>query len=162
MNERATSDPGAPGDTDGTTPTHVAFVCVENAGRSRMAAALAERERARRGLESAVTILSGGTRPADAVHEVVVEAMAELDVDLTDTRPRAITRADLGDVDVIVTMGCSADGVCPATWEGDSRDWDLDDPKGRSLDEVRAIRDEIAERVEALFDEVEAEVTADG
>lgn len=145
-----------------TGPTSIAFVCVENAGRSQMAAALAARERARRGREDAIEIKSGGTQPADAVHEAVVEVMAEIDLDLTDARPREIPRAGLRDVDVVVTMGCSADGVCPATWTGDARDWDLADPKGRSLDEVRAIRDEIQMQVETLFDELETEVPAGG
>lgn len=155
------------GGADAPAPTRVAFVCVENAGRSQMAAALAERERIDRGLDDAIDIHSGGTRPADAVHDAVVEAMADFDldldldvgVDLSDARPREISQADLRDVDVIVTMGCSAEGICPAMWEGDARDWDLTDPKGRSLEEVRAIRDEIATRVESLFDEMEAEVT---
>jgi protein-tyrosine-phosphatase len=134
----------------------VAFVCVENAGRSQMAAALAGRERERRGLDGTVEVLSGGTDPAESVHEVVVRAMGELDVDLSGEEPREIPREELLSVDVVVTMGCSADDVCPATWRGDARDWGLDDPAGRSLDDVREIRDEIAERVGALFDEIEA------
>lgn len=149
-------------DTATTPPSRIAFVCVENAGRSQMAGALARRERARRGLEDAIEIHTGGTRPAETVHDVVVAAMAELDVDLTDARPRAIARADLRQVDVVVTMGCSADGLCPGSWEGEARDWNLADPKGRPLDEVRVIRDEILERVEALFEEVGAEGTAGG
>jgi protein-tyrosine-phosphatase len=120
-----------------------------------MAAALAERERERRGLTERTEILSGGTDPAGRVHEVVVRAMAELDIDLSGTRPRDISREELRSVDVVVTMGCSADDVCPATWRGDARDWGLDDPAGRSLEDVRRIRDEIKERVSALFDEIE-------
>jgi protein-tyrosine-phosphatase len=143
----------------GGSPPRVAFVCVENAGRSQMAAALAERERDRRGL--AVEVLSGGTDPAERVHDVVVRAMAELDIDLSGARPREIPREELLAVDVVVTMGCSADDVCPATWRGDARDWGLDDPADRPLEEVRGIRDEIAERVVDLFDGIEREVTPD-
>jgi protein-tyrosine-phosphatase len=124
-----------------------------------MAAALAERERDRRGL--AVEVLSGGTDPAERVHDVVVRAMAELDIDLSGARPREIPREELLAVDVVVTMGCSADDVCPATWRGDARDWGLDDPADRPLEEVRGIRDEIAERVVDLFDGIEREVTPD-
>ena len=141
-------------------PLRVAFVCVENAGRSQIAAALAERERDRRGLDGAVEVRSGGTAPAEHVHDVVVRAMAELDVDISGRRAREIPREELLDVDVVVTMGCSADDVCPATWRGDARDWGLDDPADRPLEEVRGIRDEIAERVADLFDEMERGVVS--
>lgn len=137
-------------------PVAVAFVCVENAGRSQMAAAFAARERARRGLEGAVDLRSGGTDPAAGVHGVAVEAMAEVGIDLSDARPREIARDELADADVVVTMGCSVDDVCPATWRGDARDWGLADPKGRSLAAVRPVRDEIETRVGALFDELQA------
>jgi protein-tyrosine-phosphatase len=137
-------------------PISVAFVCVQNAGRSQMATAFAERERERRDLEGRVDVRTGGTDPADHVHEGVVEAMREAGFDLSDRVPREIPREELLDVDVVVTMGCSAGDVCPATWRGDARDWGLDDPDGRPPEEVRRIRDEIAERVSALFDEFEA------
>jgi len=149
----------APDGDETTEPSlRVAFVCVKNAGRSQMAAALAERERERRGLDGAVEVLGGGTDPAVDVHDVVVRAMAELDVDLSGVRPREISPEELRAVDLVVTMGCSAEDVCPATWRGDARDWALDDPAGRSLDEVREIRDEIEARVNALFDEIEAQL----
>jgi arsenate reductase len=130
----------------------VAFVCVQNAGRSQMAYAFAERAARERGLD--VDLVTGGTDPADAVHDVVVEATAEVDVDLSGRRPREVGPDDLADADVVVTMGCSAEGVCPATWRGDARDWDLADPHGRDVDDVRAIRDEVARRVDALLDEL--------
>jgi len=142
-------------------PVCIAFVCVENAGRSQMAVALAERERARRGLDGRVELRSGGTDPAVHVHDVVVRSMAELGVDLSGRRPREVSREELLDVDVVVTMGCSADDVCPATWRGDARDWGLDDPGERPIAEVREIRDEIADRVSALFDELEAGMEVD-
>jgi len=140
---------------DAQEPLLVAFVCVQNAGRSQMAHALAERERTRRGVEARVEFLAGGTDPADEVHPVVVEAMDEVGVDLSRRTPREITPAEIETCDVVITMGCSAEDVCPATWHGDSRDWDLDDPHGKDLDAVRDIRDAIEARVRALFDELE-------
>ncbi|AZQ13583.1 low molecular weight phosphatase family protein [Halorubrum sp. PV6] len=138
---------------NGRPERRIALVCVQNAGRSQMAAAFAERERDRRDAGDQIEIVSGGTRPADHVHGVVVEAMREVDIDLGDREPREVTPEELQSVDLVITMGCSASDVCPATWNGENRDWDLDDPHGRPLAEVREIRDEIEERVGALFDE---------
>ncbi|WP_132059127.1 arsenate-mycothiol transferase ArsC [Halorussus amylolyticus] len=138
----------------------VAFVCVQNAGRSQMATALAERERGRRGTEW-VEIVTGGTDPADYVHEEVVEVMREEGFDLSDRTPKEVTFEDLQDCEYVVTMGCSAKDVCPATWSGENRDWGLDDPDGRDPDAVRAIRDEIEGRVADLFDELERERDAE-
>ncbi|PNW61077.1 UNVERIFIED_CONTAM: ArsC family transcriptional regulator [Euhalothece sp. KZN 001] len=136
----------------GEEPTRIAFVCVENAGRSQMAAAFAMD--ALDGTSDRIEVLSGGTAPAEAVHPEVISVMQERGIDLTRHEPRAISKAQTGSADIVVTMGCSAEGVCPATWRGDSRDWDLPDPKGRDVEEVRAIRD----RIEALVDELLAEV----
>jgi len=127
------------------------FVCVRNAGRSQMATAFAERERARRDLDGAVEIVTGGTDPAGEVHPEVVEAMADLGIDIADRVPREVDRAELDACDVVATMGCS-------TLELDAdvaaRDWDLPDPHGKSDADVREIRDEVQRRVAALFDEV--------
>ncbi|WP_251342673.1 low molecular weight phosphatase family protein [Haloplanus halophilus] len=142
-------------DTD-TDLTRIAFVCVRNAGRSQMSAAFAERERDRRGLD--VEVLSGGTRPADAVHGEVIDAMNEVGIDLSDRTPREITAGELRSCDYVATMGCSTLDLGDAPGV-DVRDWALDDPGGRDPERVRAIRDEIAERVRALFDEVEASAT---
>ncbi|MFW6318517.1 MAG: low molecular weight phosphatase family protein [Halorubrum sp.] len=126
------------------------FVCVQNAGRSQMSAAFAERERRERGLDDRVEIVTGGTHPADEVHPEVVEAMRELDIDLADRVPREVPTAELNACDVVATMGCStltlADGV-------EARDWALDDPHGQDAERVREIRDEIEGRVQTLFDE---------
>lgn len=130
----------------------VAFVCVQNAGRSQMAAAFARRETETRSSVD-VDVITGGTNPADAVHDVVVDVMQEVGVDLTDCVPQEITQTTLGTCDYVITMGCSADGVCPATWAGESFDWRLGDPHGVSMDEARDIRDEIQARVRRLFDE---------
>jgi len=139
-------------------PVRVAFVCVRNAGRSQMSTAFAERERERRGLGGAVEILTGGTHPADGVHEEVIEAMREAGFDLSDRTPRAISTAELESCDHVATMGCSTLDLDAGASGVDVRDWALDDPGGRDLEEVRAIRDEIAGRVSDLFDEIEAEV----
>lgn len=133
---------------------NVAFVCVQNAGRSQMATAFAEREREQRGVEDEIEILTGGTQPADHVHEEVVRVMQENDIDLAETTPREITPEELQEADYVITMGCSAHDVCPATWSGESRDWGLDDPDGQDVDRVREIRDEIEQRVSDLFDEL--------
>jgi arsenate reductase (thioredoxin) len=119
---------------------NVLFVCVQNAGRSQMAQALHE---ARGG-----TSRSAGSAPAERVHPEVVEAMRELDVDLSDRVPRGIDRSDVEWADVVVTMGCG--DACPYIPGKRYVDWDLPDPAGKSLDEVRAVRDEIARRVEGL------------
>ena len=139
----------------------VAFVCVQNAGRSQMATAFAEREARERSLDW-LEIVTGGTDPADHVHEEVVEVMAEEGIDLSEKTPREVTFEELQDCDYVVTMGCSAKDVCPATWSGENRDWGLDDPDGKDLDAVRAIRDEIESRVAALFDELEVERESEG
>jgi arsenate reductase len=119
---------------------NVLFVCVQNAGRSQMAQALFE---ARGGIGR-----SAGSAPAERVHPEVVEAMRELDVDLSSRVPRGIDRSDVEWADVVVTMGCG--DACPYIPGKRYVDWELPDPAGKPLDEVRAVRDEIARRVENL------------
>ena len=140
-------------------PVRVAFVCVQNAGRSQMATAFAERELRDRGLEGTVEILTGGTHPADRVHDVVVEAMREEGVDLSERTPREITTAELASCDYVATMGCSTLDLEADDSSVDVRDWALDDPDGESLEEVREVREEVRRRVRGLFDELEREVT---
>jgi len=135
----------------------VAFVCVQNAGRSQMSTAFAERERKQRGLD-AVEVLTGGTHPADHVHDVVVEVMGEEGFDLTGRTPREISTAELESCDYVATMGCSTLDLDADDADVDVRDWALDDPDGEDLDRVREIRDEVRDRVSALFDEIEREV----
>jgi protein-tyrosine-phosphatase len=136
---------------DDEVPPRVAFVCVRNAGRSQMAAAFAERERRRRDLD--VEIVTGGTDPAQAVHDGVVETMAEVGIDVSDRTPQGVTTDDLERCDVVATMGCSTLSLNAAV---DVRDWALDDPSGAPPERVREIRDAVEERVVALFDELEA------
>jgi arsenate reductase len=145
--------------TDSPTPTAVAFVCVQNAGRSQMAYAFAQREREARGLDDAIELVTGGTRPADHVHPEIVDAMTDVGIDVADRSPREVTFDEIQGSDYVVTMGCAADDVCPVGWAGENRDWNLDDPDGRPPDEVAAIRDEIESRVAALFDELDGDGT---
>jgi protein-tyrosine-phosphatase len=143
---------------DGTPSVRVAFVCVQNAGRSQMATAFAERERERRGLEDRVEIRTGGTHPADEVHEAVVAIMRELDVDLSGRTPREVSTAELESCDYVATMGCSTLELDADDATVDVRDWALDDPDARPAAEVRAIRDEVAVHVADLFDEIAGEM----
>jgi protein-tyrosine-phosphatase len=125
------------------------FVCLHNAGRSQMSAALFER--AAGGRHRA---LSAGTTPAERVHPEVVEVMRELGIDVADRVPRRLDRELAEQADVVVTMGCGDE--CPYIPGKRYIDWELADPKGRPLDEVRATRDDIAERVQALVTELDA------
>jgi len=138
------------------TEIDVAFVCVQNAGRSQMSTAFAEQERAERGLDDRVTIHTGGTDPADHVHEVVVEAMREEGIDLSGRTPRSVDTETLNACDYVATMGCSTLALGDVGADVDVRDWALADPGELDLDRVREIRDEIRRRVAALFDEVGA------
>jgi protein-tyrosine-phosphatase len=122
----------------------VLFVCLHNAGRSQMSQALFERAAA--GQHSA---LSAGTTPAEHVHPEVVEVMSELEIDLSDRHPQQLTTKLAEQADIVVTMGCG--DACPYIPGKRYIDWDLPDPKGLPVDEVRAIRDDIARRVTALL-----------
>ncbi len=120
--------------------THVLFVCVENAGRSQLAQALYER----RGGEAR----SAGTRPAAELHEAVVEALEEIGIDVSERVPRSLTREDVEWADLVVTMGCG--DACPVLPGKDYRDWNLPDPVGLCLEEVRELRSVIEDRVAQL------------
>ncbi|MDG5759059.1 low molecular weight phosphatase family protein [Natronococcus sp. A-GB1] len=135
-------------------PTRIAMVCVQNAGRSQMATAYAEREREQRGLEGEVEIVSGGTHPVESVHDVVREAMAKEGFDLSDRTPQEVSDAELKACDYVVTMGCSTLELDADT---DIRDWVLEDPHGKELERVHEIREDVRGHVAALFDELEAE-----
>ena len=126
------------------------FVCLHNAGRSQMSQALFERAAdGRHGARSA------GTTPGDRVHPDVVTVMEELGIDLSDRRPKLLTVEDAEWADVVVTMGCG--DKCPYIPGRRYIDWDLPDPDGQAVDAVRAIREEIAARVEALLAELDGD-----
>ncbi len=124
------------------------FVCRHNAGRSQMSAALFERASAGRH-----RALSAGTTPADRVHPEVVEVMRELGIDVADRVPQLLSRGLAEQADVVVTMGCGDE--CPYIPGKRYVDWELPDPKGRPVEEVRATRDDIARRVAALVSELD-------
>jgi len=126
----------------------VLFVCLHNAGRSQMSAALLERA-----ADGRHTALSAGTTPAASVHPEVVTVMDEVGVDLAERRPKLLTDELAQRANVVVTMGCG--DACPFIPGKRYIDWDLPDPKGRSLDDVRAIRDGIERRVTALVAELD-------
>ena len=140
--------------TDTADPIRLAFMCVQNAGRSQMATAFAERERERRGLDDTVEILTGGTHPADHVHEEVIEVMREEGFDLSEQTPCKITNEELQSCEYVATMGCSTLDVDQADATIDIRDWNLLNPHGEDIDTVRSIRDDIHQRVVDLFDEL--------
>nr|WP_089808368.1 hypothetical protein [Halogeometricum rufum] len=133
----------------------VDFLCVENAGRSQMAAAFAEREGSERGLEDVVEVHSAGTRPADEVHESVVEAMDEVGIDISDREPKWVVVEDLEHSHFVITMGCTINEFHPSTYGVEHREWGLRDPEGEDFETVREIRDELDRRVTELFDEIE-------
>jgi arsenate reductase len=124
------------------------FVCLHNAGRSQMSQALFERA-----AEGRHRALSAGTTPGERVHPEVVEVMRELGIELSGRVPRALTVELARQADVVVTMGCG--DACPYIPGKRDVDWDLPDPKGRPIDEVRATRDEIQRRVSTLVAELD-------
>jgi arsenate reductase len=126
--------------------TRVLFVCLHNAGRSQMSEALFQSVAPGHESESA------GTTPAERVHPEVVEAMGEIGIDLSDHRPQRLTREMAERADVVVTMGC--DDECPYIPGKRYIDWDMQDPAGLPLAEVRRIRDDIRSRVQALAAEL--------
>jgi protein-tyrosine-phosphatase len=128
---------------------NVLFVCLHNAGRSQMSQALFERA-----ADGRHTADSAGTEPAERVHPRVVETMREIGIDLSPRRPRLLTRELAEQADVVVTMGCG--DQCPYIPGKRYVDWELPDPKGRPLVEVRATRDEISRRVSGLVEQLDA------
>jgi protein-tyrosine-phosphatase len=123
------------------------FACVHNAGRSQMSAAFfnrfADAGRARG--------ISAGTHPGDRVHPVVVDVMREVGIDLANAKPQKLTAELAADAEMLITMGCGDE--CPYVPGVERADWPLADPKGKEIEEVRVIRDEIAERVKGLVRE---------
>ena len=125
----------------------VLFVCVHNAGRSQMAAALLDAK-----AQGRVSVRSAGSEPADEINPVAVEAMAEVGLDISKRFPKPLKDEDVRQADVVITMGCG--DTCPIYPGKRYEDWDLEDPSGKDLETVRAIRDEIGRRVGALLAEL--------
>jgi protein-tyrosine-phosphatase len=121
----------------------VLFVCVHNAGRSQMAAAMLERQ-----AEGRVQVISAGSEPADGLNPAVVRAMEEVGIDISAERPKKLEDGMVRESDVVITMGCG--DACPIYPGKRYEDWDLEDPAGKDLEVVRGIRDEISDRVATL------------
>ncbi|MFF7966680.1 arsenate reductase ArsC [Streptomyces sp. NPDC007903] len=126
------------------TKPSVLFVCVHNAGRSQMAAAFLTHFAGDR-----VEVLSAGSAPADAVNPAVVEAMAEVGIDLSAQTPKVLTTEAVRASDIVITMGCG--DACPVFPGKQYLDWTLDDPAGQGVAAVRPIRDDIARRIRGLL-----------
>jgi arsenate reductase len=125
----------------------VLFVCIHNAGRSQMAAGYM-----RELSGGAVEVRSGGSEPGDQINPIAIEAMAEEGIDISEGLPQLVTTEQVRDSDVVITMGCG--DVCPIFPGKRYEDWELVDPKGLELDEVRPIRDDIKSRIEKLLAEL--------
>ncbi|MCS5486203.1 arsenate reductase ArsC [Curtobacterium flaccumfaciens pv. beticola] len=128
------------------TPT-ILFVCVHNAGRSQMAAGYAKALGGDR-----VQVLSAGSAPKDQINPVAIEAMAEDGIDIASNQPKVLTTDAVRESDAVITMGCG--DACPIFPGKRYEDWDLTDPAGKGIDDVRHIRDEIKTRVQALLAEL--------
>ena len=129
---------------------HVLFVCVENAGRSQMAEAFANHYG-----KGKVTASSAGVMLAARVNPVVVEAMREKGIDISTNKPKLLTARMTEEANKIITMGCSVEKICPAPLLKNVTDWALEDPKGKPIEQVRQIRDQIEKRVQKLITELE-------
>jgi protein-tyrosine-phosphatase len=125
------------------------FVCVENVGRSQMAEAFAKYHG-----KDKIDASSAGTMPASEVNPVVVQVMREKGIDISNNKPKLITLQMVQGADTIIVMGCSAEGFCPAPLLGKVTDWELEDPKGKPIEKVREIRDDIERRVKQLLSEI--------
>jgi len=129
----------------------ILFVCVENAGRSQMAEAFANKY----GKDKFI-VSSAGNKPADKVNPIVVETLKEKGIDISMNKPKLLTFQMTQDADLIVTMGCNDNGICPGPFFKPTIDWKLEDPKGKPIDKVREIRDDIERRVQKLIAEESA------
>jgi protein-tyrosine-phosphatase len=127
----------------------VLFVCVENAGRSQMAEAFAKTYG-----KGKVEAKSAGTMPAKEVNSVVVQVMQEKGIALSANKPKLITNETVKEADMIIVMGCSAQGFCPAPLLNKVIDWGIEDPKDKPIEKVREIRDEIEGKVQKLIEEM--------
>lgn len=130
-------------------PKEVLFVCVHNSGRSRMAEAFFNDEIARRGITD-YRATSAGTAPSDSANPAVVEVMAEAGLRIPDTPGRLLTFDLTKNAVKFISMGCGDAEACPSRLRSDMEDWEITDPKGRSLDEVREIREDVKRRVDDL------------
>ena len=125
----------------------ILFVCVENAGRSQMAEAFAKRYGSDK-----FTVSSAGNKPTEKVNPMVAEVMKEKGIDISTNKPKLLTFQMAQDADLIVTMGCNDQGICPGPFFKPTIDWKIEDPKGKPIERVREIRDEIEQLVKELVE----------
>ena len=125
------------------TPSSILFLCVHNAGRSQMAAGFTRHLGG-----DHVRVYSGGSEPADQINQVAVAAMAEIGIDIANQTPQKWTDDVIATTDIVVTMGCG--DTCPYFPDVRYLDWELDDPAGKSVEDIRPIRDEVSRRVQDL------------
>lgn len=126
----------------------ILFVCVHNSGRSQMAEAVSKKLAAGR-----VRAFSAGTEPAKEIEPVVVEVMREVGIDISHQKPKRLTPEIIEQADRVITMGCGVEGVCPAALV-ETEDWSIDDPRGKPIQKVRQIRDQIQAKVLRLLEKM--------
>ena len=127
----------------------VLFVCVENAGRSQIAEGFFKKL-----APSEYEGISAGTKPVSEINPLVVQAMKEVDIDISDNKSKLVTNEMIEESDSVVNMGCMDKESCPALFVEDVADWDIEDPKGKSIEEIRKIRDTIETKVKKLVSEL--------
>ena len=124
----------------------ILFVCVGNSGRSQMAEAIFNKLK-----PDGFRAISAGTRPAKEVNPLVVQVLGEIGIDASNARPKPISTEMIAEAEKVITMGCEASNFCPARFLSRVEDWNIEDPKGKTLDEMRLIRDMIHEHVRELL-----------
>ena len=124
----------------------ILFVCVGNSGRSQMAEAIFNKLK-----HDGFRAISAGTRPAKEVNPLVVQVLGEIGIDASDARPKPVSTEMIAEAEKVITMGCEASDFCPARFLSRVEDWNIEDSKGKTLDEIRSIRDSIYEHVRELL-----------
>ena len=127
----------------------ILFVCVENAGRSQMAEGFF-----RKIAPDAYQGISAGTKPVSEINPLAIQAMKEVDIDISDNKSKLVTNEMIEESDSVVNMGCMDKESCPALFVEEIDDWDIEDPKGKSIEEIRKIRDSIETKVKKLVSEL--------
>jgi protein-tyrosine-phosphatase len=130
--------------------TRILFVCVENAGRSQMAEAFFKKF-----MPKGFEVISAGTKPGDKVNPIVLQAMSEIGIDMKNQTPKTISQQIISESEKAVNMGCIDKESCPALFLKDVLDWQIPDPKGKPIEQVREIRDQIKDKVMLLIKSLE-------
>ena len=135
-----------------TEPKNILFVCVENAGRSQMAEAFLKKY-----AKNQFNVISAGTSPSSHLNPVVVSVMNELGIDLENQKPQLLSSSMIENSNKTVNMGCMDKESCPSLFVNDVDDWNIEDPKGKSIEDVRKIRDQIKNDVLNLLNSIESD-----